>query len=444
MSKAGRGAGSRAAAAQALHSVLHEGRSLDAALPPLLEDLPDSRDASLARALVYGSLRNHQLHQHLLKRLLNKPLKQKDRVLESLLSVSLFQLLESERPDFAVVSAAVDATRVLGRPHAKGLVNAVLRNFLRRRDELLHAAQEHDEVRLAMPGWLLKKLRHSHPDNWESIVAASNTQAPMWLRVNTGQCSVEEYAALLLDAGIESDPAPFGAGLRLHSPQPVDQLPRFAEGASSVQDIAAQLAALLLEPQAGERILDACAAPGGKACHIAELTKGDALVVALDNSEVRLERVRENAARLKLPLTTVAGDATQPEDWWDDAPFDRMLIDAPCSATGVIRRHPDIPYLRRASDIAELSALQLDILDALWPLLKAGGTAVYATCSVMPEENGAVVGEFLARHSDATLRTHPLLDTYAEPAEHGGYQFLPGNSLDSDGFFYALLAKAAG
>jgi 16S rRNA (cytosine967-C5)-methyltransferase len=438
-----RGAISRATAAIIVDQVLSHGRSLEQALPQNLRANLDPRDASFIKALVYGALRGHPLHQQLIHGLLSKPLKQKDAVLEALLSVSLFQLLESERPDFAVVSAAVDATAVLKRPHARGLVNAVLRNFLRQRDSLLAAAATDESVRYRLPVWLLHRLQAAYPQDWSVAAEASTRQAPMWLRVNKVRTAVADYQQRLAAAGhpTEQAPACSATALKLLVPAPVDQLPGFADGDCSVQDIAAQLAAQILAPKHGEHVLDACAAPGGKSCHLAELTANSATLIALDSSAERVERILENAERLNANIMPLVGDATTPDVWWDGDLFDRILIDAPCSATGVIRRHPDIAYLRRDTDIETLTTLQATILDRLWPLLKPGGQLLYATCSILPAENGELIAAFLKREATAECLPINLLENLATPLASPGSQLLPGNPLDSDGFYYALLQK---
>jgi len=438
-----RGARSRATAAIIVDAVLAHGRSLEQAVPQHLSSEIDPRDASFIKALVYGALRGHAMHHHLVTSLLSKPLKKKDAVLEALLSVSLFQLLESDRPDFAVVSAAVDSTAVLKRPHSRGLVNAVLRNFLRQRDTLLAAANADESVRHGIPAWLLQRLQSAYPESWTAVAEASTRQAPMWLRVNKIQTAVADYQQRLADAchPAELPPAVSTTALKLLAPAPVDQLPGFADGDCSVQDVAAQLASQILAPQHGEHLLDACAAPGGKSCHLAELTANSATLIALDSSAERVERIIENAARLNANITPLVGDATTPDAWWDGKRFDRILIDAPCSATGVIRRHPDIAYLRRDTDIETLTKLQATILDSLWPLLKPGGRLLYATCSILPEENDALIAAFLQRESSAERLPIDVLEELATPLAGPGYQLLPGNPLDSDGFYYALLQK---
>ncbi len=439
------GAETRAVAASAVDAVIRKGRSLDRVLAHAVMHELSPQDAALVRALVYGTLRGHYLHSKLIAELLTKPIKKKDAVLESLLSVGLFQLLESRQPDFAVVSSTVDAAAALGRPHARGLINAVLRNFQRQRDKLLAIAIKDQQARYGLPAWLLERLRSDWPSSWESVAKASNEQAPMWLRVNQSRTTVNNYQqalhAELDESGILSDVCP--DAIRLEQAVSVDRLPGFSDGDSSVQDVSAQLAATVLQPQAGDRILDACAAPGGKTCHLAELTNNKATIVALDNSADRMQRVSENLERLGATVTTLVADASEPDAWWDGEQFDRILLDAPCSATGVIRRHPDIRFLRRPSDIVELTQLQADILDSLWPMLKPGGHFLYATCSVLRAENQDVITAFLKRESTAALSKIDTLASIAVKDSGPGYQLLPGNAAEGDGFYYALMQKAS-
>jgi len=436
------GAKTRATAAGIVDAVVRRGRSLEQVLDQQALDEFDAKDAAFVRALVYGALRGHYLHRELIRLLLNKPVKKKDAVLESLLSVALFQLQESAHPDFAVVSATVDAAASLGRPHARGLINAVLRNFLRRRDELVAKASQQREARYGLPGWLLDQLRNDWPESLEQIAEASLQQAPMWLRVNNMLGATADYAGILQDqTGVAATVVELSpAALLPESPVAVQQLPGFGDGRSSVQDLAAQFAAVALDPQPDELILDACAAPGGKTCHIQELTANGASVIALDESAERLLRVGENLERLGLTASVINGDAAG-KDWWDGRLFDRILLDAPCSATGVIRRHPDIRLLRRKDDIAELSELQSAMLSNLWGLLKPGGYLLYTTCSVLRAENSDVIVAFLEATADAGLRSLPALDGLAQPAGEVGYQLLPGNAVNTDGFYYALMQK---
>jgi 16S rRNA (cytosine967-C5)-methyltransferase len=445
MSKPANGADTRALAARAVDAVISHGTSLDKVFSGTDFEALTDRDQSLVRALVYGTVRTQLRNAALLKLLTEKPLKKKDSIIGALISVGLFALQDSPQPDYAVVSATVSATEKLRRPRLRGMVNAVLRRFLREQDELMQAISGQSAATTLLPDWLAEAFRTDWPDDWESLVTASNRQAPMWIRVNPNYQSAADWLAQLhaADMSGEAPAAELSNAVLLENAQAVARLPSFAEGGCSVQDIASQLAALWLHPAPGMRVLDACAAPGGKATHLLELEPGISELVAIDQSARRLERVQENLSRLGQVATLVTGDASLPDDWWDGQLFDRILIDAPCSATGVIRRHPDIRFLRRPADIQALAATQLSMLQKLWPLLKPGGRLLYSTCSVLRAENEAVVAEFLKVQSDAAECTLPpvaveLQKTFKSVAY--GQQWLPG-TVDNDGFYYALLER---
>ncbi len=427
----------RLAAARALADVLDHGRSLSAALPKrALEVAP--RDRALAAELAYGALRWWPRLDALLARLLERPLKPGNGEVRALLAVGLYQLERLRVPDYAAVSATVDAARRLERkPWAAGLVNAVLRSFQRRRTELEAALAADAAARLAHPRWLLERLRADWPEDWEAIAAAGNAHPPFTLRVNRQRTTRAACLAELAAAGLEAAPHPYAPhAVVLAQACEVERLPGFTEGRVSVQDAAAQLAPPLLELGAGQRVLDACAAPGGKAGHLLE-TEPSIALLALDLDAVRLARVHENLVRLGLAAEVRAGDAAAPATWWDGRPFDRILVDAPCSATGVLRRHPDVKALRHAADIEALAARQLEVLEALWPLLAPGGILVYATCSILKRENERTLAEFLSRHGDAEER--PIAADWGRARLHGR-QILPGEA-DMDGFYYARLGK---
>ncbi|MEA3274583.1 MAG: 16S rRNA (cytosine(967)-C(5))-methyltransferase RsmB [Pseudomonadota bacterium] len=431
------GAAARAAAALALHAVRDRGRSL----PEALKELPalnDERDKPLVQELCYGALRALPRLEALAGLLLHKPLKRDDGDLLALLLIGLYQLTDTRIPDHAAVAATVEAARTLGKVWASALVNALLRRFLREREQLLARAQRSPSAKWLFPDWLLRRFQSAWPDDWQTIVAASNARPPMTLRVNRLRSTRAAYAARLAAAGLTARPTAYaGSGLRLDSPVPTAHLPGFADGLVSVQDAGAQLAADLLDAAAGDRVLDACAAPGGKTAHILERA-GDRLdLTALDADPKRLERVRENLQRLGLSARIQVGDAAAPAGEWAQAPFDRILLDAPCSATGVVRRHPDIKWLRRESDIAALSELQARMLDSLWHLLAPGGTLLYATCSLLPEENERRIQDFLGRRTDS--REMPL-DVGWGVARAAGRQTLPQEG-GMDGFYYAKLKK---
>ncbi len=428
----------RAVAARALGQVLGEGRSLATALPPTLSRI-DPRDHGLLQELCYGVCRWHPQLRALLDRLLARPLAATEHVVRALLLIGLYQLWHLRIPEHAAVAETVAAARQMQKSWAVGLTNAVLRTALRRRAELTAALETDPEARTAHPRWLLDRLRQDWPDDWSAIATANNARPPFALRVNQRHCDGEHYRPQLAASGrTVHSVRGVATALILDEAMEAVALPGFAEGWVSVQDAAAQLAAPLLDVRPAQRVLDACAAPGGKTGHLLECEPNLDLI-ALDQDIGRLEQVRENLQRLRLTARLVAGDARRPADWWDGIPFDRILVDAPCSATGVIRRHPDIKLLRRESDIAALAEQQRVILASLWPLLRPNGRLLYATCSVLREENEQVVAAFLATHSDA--RERPIVADWGRALPHGR-QLLPGEA-NMDGFYYAGLFKQA-
>ncbi len=426
----------RAAAAGVIGDVLG-GQSLNQTLPAR-QDLVGERDRALLQQLCYGTLREAPRLQALLAQLLDKPLRDKDRDITALLLCGLYQLDSTRVPDHAAVAATVNATRVLKKPWAKGMTNAVMRRYLRERESL--ALTLDPAAAASHPAWLYEKILAQWPEQAAKIFTANNQQPPMTLRVNSSRLSREACLDILQQQGIDAIAGTLSPhALQLTRPMDVWTIPGFTTGMLSVQDEAAQLAALLLAPRAGERVLDACAAPGGKACHILEAQPALDELVAMDIDAGRLQRVAENLARLNLAATLVVGNAAQPPPQLLPSSFDRILVDAPCTASGVIRRHPDVKLLRRGSDIAQLADQQLQILKGLWPLLKPGGTLLYATCSIFAEENSQVVQRFLCTQGDASA--------LHEPAAWGeevacGRQLLPAHD-GSDGLFYALLCKAS-
>ncbi len=424
----------RALAAAAVAAVAG-GQSLGAQLLAA-ETKVTPRDKALLRELCYGTLRWQPQLSALIRPLLAKAFKAKDRDLEALLWVGAYQLQHTRIPDHAALAATVEAARALGKGWATGLLNGVLRNLQRRIDELRAALSP--AAAAAHPDWLWQRLNRDWPEQAGAIAAANNAHPPMCLRINPARVAIDTYLDELAATGISADRcASAPTGVRLQAPVDVAALPRFANGAVSVQDEAAQLAAPLLALAAGQRVLDACCAPGGKTGHILESEPNLAEVWALDSSADRLRRVEDNLRRLSVSANLLAGDARTPAAWWDGQPFDRILLDAPCSGTGVIRRHPDIKLLRTAADIDQLAALQRELLAALWPLLAPGGVLVYATCSVLPQENTEVVTAFLSATPDAEEWQIEEAWGLAQPV---GRQLLP--QIDGcDGFFYARLRK---
>ena len=434
------GARLRAEAAKAVDAVVAQGRSLDAVLAELDEQI-NSADQPLIKMLCYGTLRHHFRLRADLTKLLDRPLKARDSVIESLLAIGLFQLTDTRIPDHAAVSMTVEAARHLRRPKYAGLINAVLRNFLRQ--DIGRQEAGDDESRFNHPAWFIDALREDWPDHWQQILEANNDRAPMWLRVNQKRTTTGAYIERLEQADDDHGVLPgFIHAIRLAKPVPVGELPGFADGDVSVQDAAAQIAAPWLLMGGGSRILDACAAPGGKTGHLLELASPDSALTAIELDPERLAGIHENLERLRLDATVLAADASKPKEWWDGEPFDRILLDAPCSASGVIRRHPDIKLLRRASDIKALADLQTAMLEALWTLLAPSGRLLYVTCSVLAAENDAIVGDFLARHSDAredkVLPNYNIRDLMVEKT--CGFQVLPGRQ-GLDGFYFACLER---
>ncbi|MBQ0532657.1 16S rRNA (cytosine(967)-C(5))-methyltransferase RsmB [Providencia rettgeri] len=418
----------RSIAATAINQVLDNGQSLSTVLPDLQRNIND-KDKALLQEICFGVLRYLPKLEWFISQLMEKPLTGKQRTLHYLIMVGIYQLLYTRIPPHAALAETVNGAVALKKPQLKGLINGVLRSFQRQQVQLEERITNNTSQYLH-PSWLLKRLQTAYPEDWQSIIEANNQRPPMWLRVNSQHHTAAQYLNLLEQSEITAHLHPSHPNaIRLDEPTAVSRLPGFEDGWSTVQDVSAQGCAELLEPQNGESILDLCAAPGGKTTHILELAPR-ANVIAVDIDEYRLKRVKENLIRLKQHAVVIQGDGTQPEKWAKDQQFDRILLDAPCSATGVIRRHPDIKWLRRDSDINELAQLQAQILEAIWPYLKPGGTLLYATCSIMPEENGKQIQNFLSKHNDASLNDGTDAGLQVLPSTNGG-----------DGFFYARLVK---
>ncbi|HEY1459347.1 MAG TPA: 16S rRNA (cytosine(967)-C(5))-methyltransferase RsmB [Casimicrobiaceae bacterium] len=392
-------------------------------------------DHALLHELVYGTLRYLGQVRGIVRALADRPLS--DASVEALLWVALYQLLHTGAAPYAVVDAAVDATGHLKKSSARGLSNAILRNFLRRRDAVLDEIARDDESRYSYPRWWIERLRADYGVDANAVLDAGNARAPLTLRINARQEKRDAYVEASLARG-RSCTSIGEAGVVLTTAAAVAELPGYAEGAFSVQDAGAQLAAPLLDAHDGMRVLDACAAPGGKTTHIAE--RANVELWALDSDAGRLQRLTDNLARLRLDARVVHADAAQPAQWWDGVAFDRILLDAPCTASGVVRRHPDAKWLRRESDIASFCDQQRRLLDALWGCLRSGGRMLYVTCSLFRAENADQLRDFLARHPDAS---HLPLALPTGLADATG-QLLPsgaGAEHNHDGFFYALLEK---
>lgn len=428
----------RACSAQILSRVLSDGQSLTAALEHGLPKLKDSKDRAFVQALCYGVIRHYYALDFILSRLLSKPLKQKDGDIKALLLVGLYQLQHMRVKSHAAVSETVAATS--HKPWARSLVNAILRQYLREAEILQLACAENSQARHNHPDWITDLLCQDWPEHYEKILHANDQAPPMALRVNLRQGSRSAYLDELTAQGIAAQPVDCcDTAIRLDQALAVEQLPGFSEGRVSVQDIAAQLAAELLDVKPAQQVLDLCAAPGGKTAAILERQPALAGLLAVDVDQQRLQRVTDNLKRLKLQADTLAADASQSETWANGRQFDRILLDAPCSGFGVIRRHPDIKLLRRAEDIAALQTLQARILDSAWSLLSPGGILLYATCSVLKQENEAQIAAFLARHSDAGELS---IDAHWGISRPHGRQIVTGDR-QMDGFYYAKLYKAA-
>jgi len=435
-------AGARSVAAHAVARILREGVTLDAALHDALAATPAALGPSV-RSLSYGAVRGYYRHEAILSRLLSQPVRSLDLLVRALLSVALFELEDARTPEYAVVDAAVKAAKATDAARASGLVNAVLRRYLRERKTVDADIARNPALRHASPIWLADRLRADWPVRWTQLLAAGDAQAPMWLRVDGRRATTESYLEQLREAGLGGRAeSRVPLAIALDAPCDVHELPGFAQGLVSVQDLGAQCVAFPLELASGQRVLDACAAPGGKTALIAEREPSLAHLVALDIDPQRLTRVQENLVRGDLRAELQSGDAGTPDAWWDGVPFDRILLDAPCSALGVIRRHPDIRLRKSPSEIDKLPLLQARLLAASWRMLAPGGRLVYATCTVTRSENRDVVAAFLAGTPDAGIvppESWPGWPGFGD-ADGFGRQILPGEA-GADGFYYAALLK---
>jgi 16S rRNA (cytosine967-C5)-methyltransferase len=435
-------ASARSLAAHAVARILREGVTLDAALKDALV-AANPQLAPTVRSLSYGAVRGYYRHEAILGRLLSAPVKSLDFLVRALLSVALYELEDERTPQYAVVDAAVQTAKATDAARAAGLINAVLRRYLRERAALDAEIARNPATRHASPVWLADRLRADWPVRWTQLLAAGDAQAPMWLRINSRRTTIDEYLEMVRVAGLGARAEPrVPQAVLLDAPCDVQDLPGFAQGLVSVQDLGAQCVAFPLGLAAGQRVLDACAAPGGKTALIAEREPDLAKLVAVDIDPQRLVRVRENLTRGNLHADVQSGDAGEPAAWWDGVPFDRILLDAPCSGLGVIRRHPDIRLRKSPSDIDKLPQLQRRLLDAAWTMLKAGGRLVYATCTLTRSENRDLIAAFLRSTEDA--HCVPAEDWVGWPnfgeADDFGRQILPGEA-GADGFYYAALTK---
>ncbi|MBP0049940.1 16S rRNA (cytosine(967)-C(5))-methyltransferase RsmB [Marinobacterium sp. AK62] len=430
----------RALAANVLAPLLRQHGSLSTHLPDALVHCPE-QDRALLQQLCYGTMRELFRLERLAQHFLRKPFRTQDLDLQALLLIGLWQLRASRIPAHAALNETVSATEDLNKAWAGKLLNAILRRYQREHSEVEAELANDPVFQWNHPQWFISKLMHNWPDHWQDILSANDTQAPMTLRVNKRLLTRKKALDRLSEAGLEAKACAYSPdGITLKKPADVAALPGFAEGALSVQDEAAQLAAGLLATEPGDRVLDACAAPGGKLCHLLEQNTQLKEVVAVELEPERARRIHDNLHRLGLQLEcqVLTADATS-HDWWDGQLFDRILVDAPCSATGVIRRHPDIKLLRQGEDIAALAGIQLGILTNLWGLLKPGGRLVYATCSIFSQENERIIERFLKQQPDAR---HQSIDADWGEARPYGRQLFP--QVDGhDGFYYAVLNKQA-
>jgi 16S rRNA (cytosine967-C5)-methyltransferase len=426
----------RLAATQIITRILQGQGSLSSLLAPAQSKIPE-QDKSLLQQLCFGACRYYPQLDLILAQLLEKPLRNKDLDIKALLIIGLYQLQHTRVADHAAISETVEVTRELKKDWASKLVNGVLRRFQREQQKILEQFNSVTGFQQNHPEWLVAMLKKNWPDHLNQILAANDQHPPFCLRLNTKKISRADYLNLLAAQKIEAEATQFSPyGIRLAQACSPTLLPFFDQGWISVQDEAAQLTADLLQVSQGQKILDACAAPGGKTTHLLEL-EPDLNLTALDMEERRLVRLRENLVRLELKANVRAADASQPESWWDGNLFDRILLDAPCSATGIIRRHPDIKILRQPDDIQKLADLQLGLLKNLWPLVKPGGILLYATCSILQRENSKIIQNFLQQHTDAV--ENRIEADWGEPQIHGRQLFPQVNG--HDGFYYARLVK---
>lgn len=412
------------------------GSSLSDCLDPFLATLTDARDRAFLQAICYGVCRFYPRLDVILSHLLEKRMKAKDSDVHALLLVGLYQLMEMRIPDYAAVTETVNAAVKLKKSWARGLVNAVLRGFLRRKNEWENIIANDPEAAFAHPAWWIKAMQTAWPLHWQAILAANNAHPPFALRVNQQHLTRDAYLQKLTTLGKAKPIAATDNGIILEPAVNVQNLPGFNQGDISVQDGAAQLAVQLLQLKPGLRILDACAAPGGKLVHILE-KQPDAQVTAVEKETTRMHFIQENLQRLELSANYICADAAETKAWWDGQLFDRILLDAPCSASGVVRRHPDIKLLREPTDIPAFAEEQWILFNALWPLLKPNGLLVYATCSVFPEENVQIIKRFLTEQHNA--KEEVITAEWGVACEYGR-QILPGMD-DMDGFYYAVIRR---
>ncbi len=428
----------RTHAARILHQVIHQQRSLATAITHYQQQHAEITQLSWIKEVCYGVCRWYYQLTWIKQQLLTKPLKAKDAIIDIIILIGLYQLNYMQTPDHASVTETVNAVTQLKKPWAKGLVNGVLRTYLRQQQNLQATLITDEVAHYAHPAWLIHYIKHAWPQHWQTILNANNSYPPLTLRVNQQKINRNKYLTQLQAAGITAEPTKISSvGITLTKAIDVTQLPGFIDGLGSVQDEAAQCAAYLLDLQPQQRVLDACAAPGGKSAHILETQPQLNELVAIDHDQQRLQLINNNLQRLNLTATTICADARKLDSWWDGKPFNRILLDAPCSATGVIRRHPDIKLLRRETDITQLAATQLQLLTQLWQTLANHGKLLYATCSLLPAENDQVIAAALKKL--AHIKIEPINISQSIATEFG-CQLLP-QAKQTDGFYYCLLTK---
>lgn len=412
----------RANAAQICQAVIRKQISLSS----LMSEMDKISDISLLQEITYGTVRYFNKIEAIARRYLNKPISRTNDIITFVLAIGIYQLLHTRIPPYAAINETVESLKILKQSNFCGLVNAVLHKVLLGKASADNFLKKETEI-YSHPHWLIQAIKKDYPKKYKEILTENNRQAPFWIRVNTCKIQLNEYIRLLKEAGISIKTTNNISGICIDKYCDVNTLPFFKDGWCYIQDLAAQQASIMLDPHENERILDACAAPGGKTTHIVELCNGKVDLVALDIKTSRLEKLRENLERNHCNITVIHGSADDPGSWWDGNQFDRILIDAPCSGTGVIRRHPDIKFLRSENNIIELVKTQKQILESLWPLLKNGGTLLYSTCSILKRENSTQINDFLYRHRGDAVLSDMI-------------QALPGEN-EQDGFFYAKIKK---
>ncbi|MGP1930636.1 MAG: 16S rRNA (cytosine(967)-C(5))-methyltransferase RsmB [Arsenophonus sp. ET-DL12-MAG3] len=418
----------RGICAKVIDNVIDQKQSLSIVLPKYKKNISD-KDKSLLQELSFGILRVLPLLEWFIQQLMIKPLKKKQRIIHYLIMVGIYQLHFTRIPSYAVLAETVNATVILKFPQLKNLINGVLREFQRQK-KFLNKRVNNNISNYLHPKWLLEKIQQVYPTQWEEIINVNNKKPPMWLRVNQLYHSTNDYLILLKKTGINgtlNNNSKFA--IKLKKPYTINQLPGFNKGWVTIQDLSSQRCVELLAPKNGEYILDLCAAPGGKTTYILEIAP-KANVLAVDVDQIRIKRIQENLNRLKLHAKVIIGDGRTPIKWILNAKFDRILLDVPCSSTGVIRRHPDIKWLKKQTDIPKLVKLQYEMLEAIWPFLKKNGILVYSTCSILPNENKEQIQKFLIYHPEASLNNSIGLGQQILPSQDGG-----------DGFFYTSLIK---